>query len=256
MAVNWIPAKVIENKKLTSRHFSLLLDAELMPFEAGQFARLQVKLDGETDEEGALLKAAKPYSLINTPDEKYIEVYFNIVPGGKVSNALAALKPGDTLEIAQPCVGFFVLSQVPDVSDLWMLSTGTGIGPYLSMLKTDEPWQRFNKIILVHAVPRGEELTYQDLIGQFEKEHPAQFQYIPVVSREDHGDALKGRIPALIEDGSLEKKAGIEINKENSHVMLCGNSGLLKDTKEVLKQRGMERHLNHKPGHVSSEQYF
>ncbi len=256
MAANWIPANVIENRKLTPRHYSLILDAELMPFEAGQFARLQVKLDGETDEEGELLKVAKPYSFINTPDEKYIEVYFNIVPDGRVSNALAALKPGDTLEIAQPCVGFFVLSQVPDVSDLWLLSTGTGIGPYLSMLKTEKPWQRFNKIILVHAVPRAEELTYQDLIRQFEKEHPDQFQYIPVVSREDHGDALKGRIPALIEDGSLEKKAGIDINKENSHVMLCGNSGLLKDTKEVLKKRGMERHLNHKPGHVSSEQYF
>jgi len=255
MAVNWVPAKVIENRKLTSRHFALILDAELMPFEAGQFARLQVQLK-DKDDKGKPIKAAKPYSFINAPGEKYIEVYFDVVPGGQVSNALAALEPGDTLEVAQPCVGFFVLSQVPDVSNLWMLSTGTGIGPYLSMLKTDMPWQRFKHIVLVHAVPQAEELTYQDLINQFKQDHPDQFQYIPVVSREDYENALKGRIPELIEKGSLEKKAGLEINKENSHVMVCGNSGLLKDTKEVLKQRGMARHLNHKPGQISSEQYF
>ncbi len=255
MAVNWVPAKVIENRKLTSRHFSLIMDAKLMPFEAGQFARLQVQLN-DKDEEGKPLKAAKPYSFINAPGEKYIEVYFDVVPDGKVSNALAALEPGDTLEVAQPCVGFFVLSQVPDVSDIWMLSTGTGIGPYLSMLKTKVPWERFKRIILVHAVPLIEELTYQDLINQFKNDHPDQFQYIPVVSREDYDIALRGRIPTLIENGALEKKAGLEINKENSHVMICGNSGLLKDTKEVLKQRGMERHLHHKPGQISSEQYF
>ncbi len=253
MAANWIPATVIENRKLTDRHFALIFDADLMPFKAGQFARLQIEAEND---EGELDKFANPYSLLNTPDEKYAEVYFNIVEDGKVSNGLAVLKPGDTLEIAQPCVGFFVLSQVPDCKHLWMLSTGTGIGPYLSMLKTPEAWERFEKITLVHAVPYATELNYSELIEQFTAEHPDQFQFISVVSREDHEGSLKGRIPALIEDGSLEAKAGLEINKENSHVMLCGNSGLLKDSKAILKERGMDRHLNHKPGHVSSEQYF
>lgn len=253
MAANWIKATVIENRKLTDRHFALIFEAELLPFKAGQFARLQVEVKND---EGELEKFANPYSLLNTPDEKYGEVYFDLVPGGKVSNGLAALKPGDTLEIAQPCVGFFVLSQVPEAKHLWMMSTGTGIGPYLSMLKTDEAWQRFEKIILVHAVPHANELCYADLIQSFADAHPDKFQFIPIVSREDHDGALKGRIPALIENGVLEARAGMEISKENSHVMLCGNSGLLKDSKEILKERGMERHLNHKPGHVSSEQYF
>jgi len=253
MAANWVPATVIENRKLTDRHFALIFDAELLPFKPGQFARLQIEAEND---EGELEKFANPYSLINTPDEKYAEVYFNTVADGKVSNGLAALKPGDTLEIAQPCVGFFVLSQIPDCKHLWMLSTGTGVGPYLSMLKTDEAWERFEKITLVHAVPYANELNYSELIEQFAAEHPDQFQFISIVSREDHEGSLKGRIPALIENGELEAKAGLEINKENSHVMLCGNSGLLNDTKEVLLERGMNRHLNHKPGHVSSEQYF
>jgi len=258
MATNWITAKVIENRKLTDRHYALIFEAELMTFQAGQFARLQIEaLSDDKEKNGELEKFANPYSLINTQDEKYGEVYFNTVPGGKVSNGLAALKAGDTLEIAQPCIGFFVLSQIPkDVKKLWMLSTGTGIGPFLSMLKTDDAWERFDKIILVHAVPLAEELCYSDVIEKFKKEHLDQFQFIPVVSREDHKGALKGRIPTLIEDGSLEKKANLKITKEDSHVMLCGNSGMLKDSKAVLKERGMDRHLNHKPGHVSAEQYF
>ncbi len=253
MATNWISATVIENRQLTDRHFALIFEAKLLPFKAGQFARLQVEV---LNDDGELEKFANPYSLLNTPNDKYAEVYFNTVTNGKVSNGLASLKPGDTLEIAQPCVGFFVLSQIPDVKNLWMLSTGTGVGPYFSMLKTAEVWERFEKIILVHAVPIANELNYSDLIEKFTIEYPEQFQFIPIVSREDHEGILKGRIPALIKSGELEAKAGIEISKEDSHIMQCGNSGMLKDTKEVLKERGMDRHLNHKPGHISSEQYF
>ncbi len=254
MATNWITATVIENRKLTDRHYALIFKAEFLPFQAGQFARLQIEALGES---GELEKFANPYSLINTPDEKYGEVYFNTVPDGKVSNGLAALKTGDSVEIAQPCVGFFVLSQIPkNVKKLWMLSTGTGIGPYLSMLKTDDAWKRFEKIVLVHAVPHANELCYSELIEQFKTDHPDKFQFVPVVSREDYQGALRGRIPALIEDGSLEKSADLIIEKEDSHVMLCGNSGMLKDSKAILKERGMDRHLNHKPGHVSAEQYY
>ena len=253
MAANWVSAKVIENRQLTDRHFALIFDVELMPFKAGQFARLQVEVEND---DGELEKFANPYSLVNTPDEKYSEVYFNTVPDGKVSNGLAALKPGDTLEIAQPCVGFFMLSQVPEAKHLWMFATGTGLGPYLSMLKDKEAWERFEKIVLVHAVPLASELNYSELINQFANDYPDQFQFIPIVSREDHEGALKGRIPALIESGELEAKARLEINTDNSHVMLCGNSGMLKDSKAVLKERGMDRHLNHKAGHVSSEQYY
>jgi len=264
MAANWITAKVIENRKLTDRHYSLIFDAELMPFQAGQFARLQIEATPvetnlvETKDDEELEKFANPYSLINTPDEKYAEVYFNTVPGGKVSNGLAALKAGDTLEIAQPCVGFFVLSQVPkDVKNLWMLSTGTGIGPFLSMLKTSDAWQRFDQIILVHAVPHANELCYAELIEQFKSDHLEQFSFIPIVSREDKTGALRGRIPALLGDGQLEKQANLKLSKDDSHVMLCGNSGMLKDTKALLKEQfKMDRHLNHKPGHVSAEQYY
>lgn len=253
VATNWVSAKVIENRKLTDRHYALIFEATLLPFQAGQFARLQVEVEND---EGELETFANPYSLLNTPDEKYAEVYFNTVAGGKVSNGLAALKAGDTVNIAQPCVGFFVLSQIPKAKHAWMFATGTGLGPYLSMLKTKEIWKRFEKIILVHAVPFANELNYSELIEQFKAENPDQFQFIPIVSREDHDGVLKGRIPALIESGDIETRAKLKMNTENSHILLCGNSGMLKDAKKVLQKRGMERHLNHKPGHVSAEQYY
>ena len=254
MAANWIEATVIENRQLTDRHYALFFEADLMPFQAGQFARLQVEV---LNDEGELEKFANPYSLVNSPNEKYAEVFYNTVPDGKVSNGLAALKAGDTLEIAQPCVGFFVLSQVPEYAkNLWMLSTGTGIGPFLSMLKEEEAWQRFDNIVLVHAVPYANELCYSELIESFTQKHPNQFHFIPIVSREEHEGALKGRIPDLIEAGALENHADLAINKEDSHIMLCGNSGMLNSSKAVLKARGLDRHLNHKPGHVSAEQYF
>lgn len=253
MAANWVSAKVIDNRQLTDRHYALIFEAKLLPFQPGQFARLQVEAENDN---GEMEEFANPYSLINTPDEKYAEVYFNTVEGGKVSNGLAALKPGDTVNIAQPCVGFFVLSQIPEAKHLWMMSTGTGIGPYLSILKTAEAWERFEKIILVHAVPVASELNYSDLVEKFANEYSEKFKFIPIVSREDHEGVLKGRIPALIKNGELEENAGLEINADNSHIMLCGNSGMLNDAKAVLKKRGMNRHLNHKPGHISSEQYF
>jgi len=253
MATNWVPAKVIENRQLTDRHYALIFEAKLLPFQAGQFARLQVEVENDN---GELENFANPYSLLNTPDEKYAEVYFNTVEGGKVSNGLAALQPGDIVNIAQPCVGFFVLSQIPDAKYLWMFATGTGLGPYLSILKETTVWERFEKIKLVHAVPYAHELNYSDTIDVFKQEHPDTFQFIPIVSREDHDGVLKGRIPALIETGELENKAGLQMSAQDTHIMLCGNSGMLNDTKAVLKKRGMNRHLNHKPGHVSSEQYY
>lgn len=249
MASSFIPATVIENYQWTERLFSLKLKAELQPFVAGQFVRLQVIIDGKA--------FAKSYSLVNAPSEPDAEIYFNIVPEGKVSTALGALAAGDKLEISQPAVGFFTLNEIPDAKHLWMLATGTGLGPYLSILKEHTVWQRFEKIILVHAVPLAKELTYSELIQRFRDDYPDQFQFISIVSREKHAGSLRGRIPHLIETKQLEEQAGLEINRDNSHIMLCGNSGMLNDSKKILKeQRDMDRHLRHKAGHVSAEQYF
>ena len=139
---------------------------------------------------------------------------------------------------------------------LWCLATGTGLGPFLSMLRTADPWQKFARVVLVHAVRHAEELTYRDTLAEIAHARPGAFTYVPMVSREPHPEALAGRIPAAIEDGRLEARAGIALSPENSHAMLCGNPAMVEDTQTLLATRGMRRHRRKEPGQVTVETYW
>ena len=145
---------------------------------------------------------------------------------------------------------------MPPADVLWCLSTGTGIGPFLSILRTPEPWEKFGRIVLVHAVRFADELTYREVIAAIAAAHPGAFTAIPVVSRDRHPDALRGRIPELIGDGRLEARAGLALAAENSHAMLCGNPAMVEDTQKILAARGMRRHRRREPGHITVETYW
>ena len=146
--------------------------------------------------------------------------------------------------------GFFSIGEVASADVLWCLSTGTGIGPFLSMLRTDDAYAKFERVVLVHAVRRAEELTYRAEIAAIARARAGAFTYIPIVSREAHPEALPGRIPALIADGRLEARAGIALSPENAqaHAMLCGNPAMVEETQALLGTRGMRRHRRREPG--------
>lgn len=245
---NFITGEVIEKKAWTDRLYSLKIRANQMPFKAGQFIRLQLIVDGEV--------VAKPYSLVNSPEEADVEVFFNTVENGRLSNSLVALQAGNTIEVSQPASGFFVLDELPESKHLWMFATGTGLGPYISILKTAELWQCYEKIVLVHGVPLLEELAYADIIATWQQEHPEQFRFVTCITREQNPAGLEGRMTDLLGKDILEKHVGLEINAANSHIMLCGNHNMIDDMKTLLGERGMSKHLRHKPGHVTTEQYF
>jgi ferredoxin--NADP+ reductase len=137
-----------------------------------------------------------------------------------------------------------------------MLSTGTAIGPFLSILCTDEVWQRYERIVLVHAVRTAGELTYQDRIQAALAAHGDQLQYIPFVSREDTDFAIQGRIPVAIADGRLEARARLGLEAGNSQVMICGNPAMVNDTVTTLIARGMKKHRRRDPGQITTEQYW
>lgn len=249
---SWHKAEVLSNHHWTERLLTLRIRTEALPFTAGQFVTLRLPVTiGDTTE-----LVAKSYSLINAPDDDVLEIFYNVVPNGRLSNALARLQPGDGLEISQPAKGFFVLDEIPVVPHLWMIATGTGLGPYLSILKTAQAWQRFQKIVLVHGVPLVDELAYADLIQTFANQHPEQFRFVSCVTREAHPHGLSGRITTNLTSGALEQAAGITLSPDDTHVMLCGNHNMLNDMKTLLGNRGMQRHLRHKPGHITTEQYF
>lgn len=245
---NWITASTIGKRFWTPELVSLKFDAKIAPFKAGQFIRVGMDIQGE--------RTGRPYSLVNAPNEHPYEIHFNIVKGGSLSPLLAKLNEGDKFWAYKMSLGFLVLDEVPDVPDLWLIATGTAISPFLSMIKTSSVWRRFDNIVLVHGVRTADELSYNETITRALGKHPGQFHFIPVVSREVVPGTIHGRIPASINDLQLERHAGLSLDPTRSHVMLCGNSGMISAATTTLAERGMKPHRRHDPGHISTEKYF
>ncbi|TXG80882.1 MAG: ferredoxin--NADP reductase [Rhodocyclaceae bacterium] len=243
----WTEGRVAANHAWTARLHSLQVEAEIAPFAAGQFIRLGLIVDGA--------EVGRPYSLVNPPHARPLEFCFSVVPGGPLSGRLAAMRTGDALLVAPRANGFLVLSEVPDCRRLWLVSTGTGIGPFLSILRTDEPWRRFERLVLVHAVRLAAELIYRDAIDDIAAARGGQFAYVPFVSRETTDFAQPGRIPQAIADGSLEARAGAAFDAQ-SHIMLCGNPQMVADAEAALVARGLRKHRRREPGHISVENYW
>lgn len=244
---NWLEGKVVDNRRLNEYLTSLIIDVDIGGYEAGQFVRI-----GLPDGEDVL---ARPYSLVNTPQENHLEVYFNLVEQGPLSPRLFDLQSGDDILVADNPSGFLTVSEVPDCRHLWMIATGTGIGPFLAILKSAAAWQQFEKLVLCYSVSYAEEIAYRDVITGIGDKHGDRFHFVPVVTREPHAGALGSRIPALMQDGSLEQHAGIAINAEDSHVMMCGSSAMITDVSAELISRDMKKHRRRDPGHFTTEKY-
>lgn len=244
----WLQGRVLENRAWTGSLFSLRVAAPPLAFEAGQFVRIALDIDGE--------RIARPFSFVNPPADPVQEFYGVTVPEGLLSPRLARLAAGDTLWIAGNPSGFLVLSEVPAAPVLWMLSTGTGLAPYLSILRASEAWRRYQTVVLVHAVRHAAELTYRAPIEALRAQHGARFRTVSIVSREAAPQALAGRIPAAIAEGRLEAAAGCALDAENSQVMLCGNPEMVRDAIAVLKARGLRKHRRRSPGQITAEDFW
>jgi ferredoxin--NADP+ reductase len=242
--MKWLEGRVIENRRWTDALFSLRVEGPRLKFEAGQFVRIALEE-----------RIARPFSFVNPPEDPVLEFYGIVVPQGPLSPKLMELDAGDRLLVAPNPAGFLVLSEVPDAETLWLVSTGTGIAPFLSILRTQTPWRRFASVVLVHAVRHARELVYRNLIGEIKQRHHNIFHYVTFVSREAAPGSLAGRIPAAIRDGRMETAAGLPIN-EHSHVMLCGNPDMLKDASSALAERGLRKHRRRAPGHITVESFW
>ena len=243
----WLEGRVLENRRWTDALFSLRVECPSLRFEAGQFVRIALDLGGE--------RIARPFSFVNPPQDPILEFYGVVVPDGPLSPRLARLAPGDALLVADNPSGFLVLREVPSAEDLWLVATGTGIAPFLSILRTDAPWKNYRRVILVHGTRHASELVYQDVIGEVSRKFAGRFSYLKFVSRENSPAALQGRIPAAIRDGRLEA-AGAPIAPERSQFMLCGNPQMLKDVAAALAERGLRKHRRRAPGQITVESFW
>ena len=249
---HWIEGKVTGKRQWSERLFSLQVDAPALTFVAGQFARLALPAPPGSKEP----MLGRPYSFVNPPERAPHEFYFNVLPEGPLSPRLAALEAGAPLWLLERANGFFSMPEVPSAAVLWCLATGTGIGPFLSILRTQEAWDKFGRIVLVHAVRHASALNYAETIAGIARERHGAFSFVPIVSREPHAGALPGRIPALIADGRLESRAGVPLTADNAHAMLCGNPAMVDDVQAALASRGMRRHRRREPGHITLETYW
>lgn len=244
----WCEGRVHALRQWTDKLYSIQVEADVDAFTAGQFTKLGLIIGDEF--------ISRPYSYVNAPDETPQEFYFVTVPDGPLTSAMTGLKAGDPIQVMRKASGFLTLNEVPAAPQLWMLSTGTALGPFLSILKTTEPWQCYQRIILVHAVRLAEELSFVETVETLRNAHPDQFDFIPFVSREDRDFAIRARIPAAISDGRLEERAGLVITAENSQLMICGNPDMVKSTQSVLQERGLARNRRRAPGHITVENYW
>lgn len=248
MAVEPVVGRVVGRRQWTPELHSLRAEADIQPFAAGQFGRVGLEIDGE--------KVFRPYSFVNPPGARPLEFVYVVVPNGPLSVRLAELRPGDAILMQPKPNGFLVLSEVPDAEQLWMLATGTAVGPFISILREGEAQQRFAKIVLAHAVRRADELVYADDARELAAASDGQIQYIPFVSREETDFAMSGRITDAIESGALQKKTGMAVAPATTQFMLCGNPQMVKDATAVLRALGFERNRRRAPGHITVENYW
>lgn len=238
----------------TDTEFSIGVMADVQPYTAGQFTKLALK-----NNKGEWTRRA--YSFVNSPNHaaghKEMEFLIIDVKGGYLSPKLAELAIGDQVWVGENASGFMTLSEVPKtINNLWLLSTGTAIGPFLSILAEIEAQKRFDDIVLVHAVRTKQELVYQELIAHLLKLYHGRLQYIPVVSREKITDIHSDRIPTLLLNNKLFTTTKIVPTIEKSFFYLCGNPEMVRDTKLALTTLGFNKHLRRAAGNFSSENYW
>lgn len=220
-------------------------------FTAGQFARIGLKVGEEL--------VVRAYSVVSSPFDETLEFFSIVVPDGAFTSNLQHLKVGDELYLEKIPYGYLTLAryQQPLPHDLWLLATGTGLAPFLSMLQDFDTWPKYQKINLVYSVRTAAELAYVDRIQEIAEtfgEGHNGFKFIPIITR-DPSAPLHDRLPILIENGELEKSASIELNPNTSHVMLCGNPQMVDDTKEALKRRGLTMNRRGE-GNIAVENYW
>jgi ferredoxin--NADP+ reductase len=215
-------------------------------FEAGQFFNLGLYLDGEF--------VRRAYSAASAPGHP-LEFFIAEVDDGEFSPALFALTEGQHVWVEDKPQGFFTLRYVPAADELWLLATGTGLGPFIAMLRSRTLWERCQRVIVVHGVRDASQLAYQAELAQLSEQHP--LTVVTCLSRaRAAAPALEGRITQALSNGSLERAAGVPISPSRSHVMLCGNPDMLAEVTTLLVDRGLAKHRQRKPGHITTEKYW
>ncbi|MEL7496452.1 MAG: ferredoxin--NADP reductase [Planctomycetota bacterium] len=254
---NWINAEVVNKKVWTEGLFTIRIRADgVQPFKPGQFLHLAMPENpGDDLVADESKRINRPYS-VASPHGAEIEFFIVVVPEGKLTPKLWDLKVGDQLEVSDAGSGRFTLEKSPPAKSLWLVATGTGLAPYIAMLRTEEPWSSYEKIIVVHGVRFAADLAYTEELKAYEDRYPGRFYLVQSLTRETADGVLHGRIPQLFENREVESETGIDCMADDSTVLLCGNPAMLDSMEEVLARRDMKKHRSKSPGQIVLERYW
>ena len=224
-------------------------------FENGQFVMI-----GLQQPNGRPLMRA--YSIASPNWEENLEFFSIKVPDGPLTSQLQHLKEGDEILISKKPTGTLVLDDLNPGKHLYLLSTGTGLAPFMSVIRDPETYERYEKVVLVHGVRQVNELAYHDYITKELPQHEflgemvqKQLLYYPTVTREPF--VHQGRIPDLINSGTLAKDLGLtDLNPLDDRVMICGSPEMLRDLKSLCEHRGFEEGSTSVPGDFVIERAF
>jgi ferredoxin--NADP+ reductase len=248
--------KITYIKEWTDHLFSFKTTRnEGFKFIPGQFARLGIKKGDESI-------VWRPYSIVSADYDEDLEFYSIIVPDGEFTQQLKDLKINDEIFIDKTNYGLLTTDRFENGKHLWFLSTGTGLAPFISIMYDFNVWEQYEKIILVHCARTKDELAYQDTInGFFTHEFYGdlvkdKLVYVKVLTRDTEGADLQDRITNLILNNELQKYTNIDINIQDSRIMICGNPQMVDDTRKILSNMGLTISKRGKPGNMAVENYW
>jgi len=241
---------------------------ELPVFTPGQFAVLGLPpesprceladLDEEEHKPGALIRRA--YSIASSSvARESLELYITLVRSGALTPRLFALESGDKLWLGPKITGRFTLDDAPDDADLVLVATGTGLAPYMSMLRTMLPDGGERRIAVFHGARHSWDLGYQSELMAMARQH-SSFTYQTIISRLAEEPVPWGGPAGYVQDlwqgDHLERAWGSRPDPDSTRVFLCGNPSMIEDMVEILSDQGFREHSRKEPGHVFVERYW
>ncbi len=252
---NFHTERVINVRHWTERLFSFRTTrSPSLRFRSGQFVMIGLHAEGKP-----LLRA---YSLASAPYEDGLEFFSIKVPDGPLTSRLQHLSAGDEVLVGRKPTGTLVLDNLKPGRNLFLLGTGTGLAPYLSLVKDPETYERFQRVILVHGVRFVRDLAYSDYLAQDLPQDEligelaaGQLTYYPTVTREPFRHS--GRISALLGSGRLHADLGLPgFDPAADRFMLCGSEAMIGDLKAIFSARRLQEGNTGEPGDFVIEKAF
>ena len=247
--------RVLSVHHWTDKQFSFTTTRDpSLRFSNGHFTMIGLRVNGKP-----LLRA---YSIVSANYEEHLEFLSIKVPDGTLTSKLQHIQVGDTVVVGRKPTGTLLIDYLLPGKRLYMMSTGTGLAPFMSVVRDPETYEKFEQVILVHGVREVKELAYHDyLLNELPKHEflgemvAKQMLYYPTVTREPF--EKQGRITDLIANGKLAADLGVPaLNPAEDRVMICGSPGLLKDLKRMLDERGFNEGNTTTPGDYVIERAF